>query len=48
MGAPAQHATERVIVGAISDLASKDDDLRFYAFNVDLQVRLALPCLDLT
>lgn len=32
------HTTERVFVGAIGELAHRDDDLRTFAFTVDLQV----------
>ena len=35
------HATERVIVGAITEVAHRDDDLRTFAFMVDLQVNNA-------
>ena len=35
------HSTERVIVGAITEIAQRDDDLRQYSFNVDLQVNNA-------
>jgi len=32
------HTTDRVIVGAIAEIAHRDDDLRKYGFAVDLQV----------
>ena len=35
------HSTNRVLVGAVAELASRDDDLRVYAFLIDLQVNNA-------